>query len=520
MMNPETPSGRSGPDLIRRGVPGYNISMLVALIFAWTSGNWTQYGADNSHSHFQVTKGAITDTPMVKWSYMADGMVECYGPGIADLDGDGHTEVVFGSCAGTVYCLDGATGSLLWSYKTGSDAITAPLIKDFDGDGELDVVMGSFDGRVYCFSAGGAVKWSFDTHGQIWSSPAALDVSGDGRPEVFVGSRSDTLYCLDGPTGSLRWAAPTGHDVGPSSPAIGDVNGDGVPEVLVGCENGPFYCFNATNGVLLWTYMTGGTVWSSPGIIDIGGAKRIVFGSGDGWVYCLTGNGSLDWKYKVGQYTNSSPSFADIDRDGSSEIVIGSSDGLLFCFSADGSVEWTYPVNCDVHRGPAIADINGDGWLEVMSSAHYHDTLNCVFGTTGSLFWSKIVGFDVHDITVADVDDDGCAEVIFGTQAPTTLWVLDDPYGAQDCGTATMESSTDNGIPSLAGFIGGFRLVLPVGSHLDIRLFDPTGRLYFTIYEGYLGPGQHDYAPAVGKGVWFAAIRGEGFRLTGRFIVR
>ncbi len=500
---------------------GYNINMLWAVAFAWTSGNWTQYGADNSHSHFQITKGAITDTPIVKWSFQADGMVECYGPGVADLDGDGHTEVVFGSCAGTVYCLDGSSGSLVWSYKTGSDAITAPLIKDFDGDGELDVVMGSFDGKAYCFSAGGAVKWSFDTHGQIWSSPAALDISGDGRPEVFIGSRSDTLYCLDGPTGSLRWAAPTGgRDIGPSSPAVGDVNGDGLPEVLVGCENGPLHCFNALNGALLWTYMTDGTVWSSPGIIDFDGTKRIIFGSGDGWVYCLTGSGSLDWKYRVGQYTNSSPSFADLDRDGSPEILIGSSDGLLICFAADGSVKWTYPVNCDVHRGPAIADINGDGWLDVLSSAHYHDTLNCMFGTTGSLFWRKVIGYDVHDITVADVDDDGCAEIVFGTQAPTTLWVLDDPYDTRDCGTDITESPGGKEYPSLIGFMGGFRLVLPDRAFLEINIHDPSGRLVANLYTGYLGPGAHDFFPHLKKGVWFPVIKAEDFRLTDRFIVR
>lgn len=493
--------------------------MPIVLLFAWTSGDWTQYGADNWHSHHQLLKGAI-DTPAVKWSFQADGMVECYGPGVADLDRDGRTEVIFGSCAGTVYCLDGATGSLIWSYRTGSDAITAPLIKDFDGDGELDVVMGSFDGKVYCFSAAGAVKWSFDTRDQIWSSPAALDVSGDGRPEVFAGTRRDTLYCLDGPTGSVRWAAALGRDIGPSSPAVGDVNGDGIPEVLVGCENGLLYCFNATNGALLWTFKTEGTVWSSPGIVDVGGTKRIVFGSGDGWVYCLTGHGSLVWKHKVGQYTNSSPSFADLDQDGSLEIVIGSSDGLLSCFSVDGSVKWTYPVNCDVHRGPAIADINGDGWLEVLSSAHYHDTLNCVIGPTGSLAWRKVMGYDVHDITVADVDDDGCAEIIFGTQSPTALWVLDDPYDARGCGSDTPETPAGKDIPFMLGFIGGFRLIVPAPVFLEVNIHDPSGRLVSTLYAGYMSPGGYEFRPQLRRGVWLPVIKGEGFCITGRFVVR
>lgn len=506
--------------MIANSVCGYNIFMLLIVLVAWTSGSWTQYGADNTHSHHQVMRGAITDTPVVKWSFLADGMVECYGPGVADLDGDGRTEIVFGSCAGTVYCLVGATGSLIWSYKTGSDAITSPLIKDFDGDGELEVVMGSFDGKIYCFSAAGAVKWSFDTHDQIWSSPTALDVSGDGRPDVFFGTRHDTLYCLDGPTGALRWAAPVGQDIGPSSPALGDVNGDGIPEVIVGCDNGLLYCFRATDGALLWSFTTGGAVWSSPGIIEFGGAKRIVFGSGDGWVYCLTGRGLLEWKYKVGQYTNSSPSFADLDRDGYLEIVIGSSDGLLFCFSAEGSVKWTYPVNCDVHRGPALADINGDGWLEVLSSAHHHDTLNCVSGASGSLAWRRVMGYDVHDITVADVDDDGCAEVVFGTQSPTALWVLDDPQGARDCGSGVPEALGAKGLPSLNGFIGGFRLAVPTRSWLEINIHDPCGRLVRSLYSGYIDPGEYEFRPSLRKGVWLPVVKGEGFCITGRFLVR
>ncbi|MEO0180400.1 MAG: PQQ-binding-like beta-propeller repeat protein [candidate division WOR-3 bacterium] len=493
--------------------------MLLFVVLSWTVETWTQYGGDNWHSHHQALRGAMTAEPIVKWSCVADHMVESYGPGIADLDGDGHAEVIFGSCAGTIYCLDGASGSLLWSYKTGSDAITAALAMDFDGNGESEVVMGSFDGGAYCFSASGAVKWRFETYGQIWSSPAALDVSGDGNPEVFVGSRSDTLYCVDGPTGTRRWASPVGADIGPSAPAIGDVNLDGIPEVLLGCEDGKLYCFDAFNGSLTWSYQTGGGIWSSPCILVHDGAKRILFGSNDGYFYCLSGYGSLIWRYHLGGYTNSSPSYADLDGDGSVEVLIGNSDGFLFCFGVDGSLKWRFPINCDVHRGPAIADLDGDGFLEVLSSAHHHDTLNCI-RHDGNLAWRKVMGYDVHDITIGDVDGDACAEIVFGTQSPTTLWVLDDPAGTEGCGAEAPENPGATDIPSIMGFPGGFRVLVPYGSFLEVRLYDPTGRLNSLVFSGYLEQGTHEFRPKVAKGVWLPVIRGEGFCISGRFIVR
>jgi outer membrane protein assembly factor BamB len=54
------------------------------------------------------------------------------------------------------------------------------------------------------------------------------------------------------------------------------------------------YALKASNGKKRWTYTTGGRIDSPPTIYR----GRVIFGSADGWVYCLKAdNGDLVWKF-------------------------------------------------------------------------------------------------------------------------------------------------------------------------------------------------------------------------------
>ncbi len=53
------------------------------------------------------------------WPFVTEGFGNVSSPAIADIDGDGFLEIVFGSYDGNVYCVD-PTGQELWrTYVSG-----------------------------------------------------------------------------------------------------------------------------------------------------------------------------------------------------------------------------------------------------------------------------------------------------------------------------------------------------------------------------------------------------------------
>ncbi len=121
------------------------------------------------------------------------------------------------------------------------------------------------------------------------------------------------------------------------------------------------------------------------------------------------------------------PAIADISGDGIPDIVFSTfsggaytAPGALVAISGDGSgTLWSVyaPGGYQVHgsAGVAIGDLEGDGALEICA-AGYDIAVICL-GADGSFRWaagSEIDGYGAPSI--ADLDRDGLAEVIFGRQ--------------------------------------------------------------------------------------------------------
>src|SRR5439155_6084824 len=180
----------------------------------------------------------IHDDPDLKARYPlqvgADGAAS---PAIADLDGDGVGDIVFGTSNGLVYAKH-ADGSNLpgWPVATdalaivagsaayASKAIPTPIraavlasvaIGDIDGDGLLDVVAADVEGKVYAWNHRGKRKPGFpvqvsllySSHAVrdpantvdrfIIASPALADLDGNGSLEVGVSSYAGPAYLLN-----------------------------------------------------------------------------------------------------------------------------------------------------------------------------------------------------------------------------------------------------------------------------------------------------------------------------------
>ena len=310
-------------------------------------------------------------------------------PAIADLDGDGVGDIVFGTSDGLVYAkhADGSdligwpaavdplplhTGST--AYATGSIApprygavLASVAIGDLDGDGLLDVVAADFEGKIYVFDHRGRRKAPFP----VSVNPAFS--SHDAR------DRYNTVH-----------AATIG------SPALADLDGDSKLDIIVASGDRHVYARSATGGLL-------------PGfpVLVVDQSQMVIVDSVHDKLAPRPGVSPFR-----GSKIVNSPAIGDIDHDGTPDIVVGTNEeydetpnfsatsstasalaqsGLLtpansrvYAIHNDGinhpggpllagwpakiallNAELLPDVGEGINASPALADVDGDSQLEV-----------------------------------------------------------------------------------------------------------------------------------------------------------
>ena len=172
----------------------------------------------------------------------------------ADLDGDGHPDIITSNWEGRSLSILRGDGKGGFSPAGGKRVAVAPApfglaIGDFNGDHHLDIAVAHYSGHADDPGRNGLSILYGDGKGNFalaGGSPfpvgnypttlAAGDLNGDGIDDIALPNHLDntvTIY-LGGKNG-LKQAAgspmPVGH--GPGGVAIGDLNGDGKPDLLV-----------------------------------------------------------------------------------------------------------------------------------------------------------------------------------------------------------------------------------------------------------------------------------------------
>ena len=174
--------------------------------------------------NFYKGNGDGTFQPPVQSS---PGIPYLFSSAVADLNGDGHLDLIFGTYSAIYVLLGNGDGTFqqVQTYPVpNSGGINALVVADFNGDGHLDVaVAGSNDAVVFPGNGDGTLgaPQSFATgfRGQT-SYVHAADLNHDGKPDLVysVGIRENNYYyvaLLNGTSGSspthLLWTNTNGE---------------------------------------------------------------------------------------------------------------------------------------------------------------------------------------------------------------------------------------------------------------------------------------------------------------------
>ncbi len=287
-----------------------------------------------------------------------------------DYNGDGVVDVL--ACAGDdaddtgpnrAYCLDGVTGISIWEFTLGGPVFAVIGVEDFTGDGQPDAVAGASNadetqGRAYGLDgANGSLKWTFIAPGSsVWALAQIDDITADGVRDVIVGDFSaGSVHGLDARTGGQQYVGG-GFGLITRFEVLDDVNGDGHPDIVPGHLGTTLRVVDGQTGNAIWSK----TLADKPSVV-----ARIADLSGDGindvvvgtlfsnnYAYFLDGvDGLTLHSINYGTPIDAIAAIPDIVGDGTMEMIVGGRNGLLTCYS--GGVE----TDCNGNGVPDWQDI-------------------------------------------------------------------------------------------------------------------------------------------------------------------
>lgn len=221
---------------------------------------------NGSASAYRVV-GFDSQTLSPIWSYNV-GSTNGGGKELMRYDVDGETaDVIVGTYTnlgggGTVYRIDGATGTQVWAFTVNRAVMQLSLIKDVNNDGLDDILVSILDtdiaggpGIFYCLSgATGQPVWNVTLGDATYSARAIVDVSGDGFNDAVVACRNDSLYALDGKDGAIlmRYGVNSGELQGATAVyTISDLDNNGSDEILVASDGGQVIALSGGTGTLV-----------------------------------------------------------------------------------------------------------------------------------------------------------------------------------------------------------------------------------------------------------------------------
>jgi len=298
-----------------------------------------------------VTAVASDGAILPGWPVMSDepvGLLPPTAAAVADLDGDGRAEVIFGH-GHSLYTLHG-DGQRMWRNQVEGYFKEAPVVCDLDGDGQLEVINSTdqFLGqaRLYIWrSDGQPFPGSPILLQEFYASSPAVCQQADGTLLAVGGGNGYTgtggsLYlfaCRPGQI-QLQWQREIGqHPI--SKPTFADLDGDGSMEIVGGTYTPSVYAVRASDGRFVpgWPQPVHGSVFTSPAVLRYQGLSMILAVALNGTLYAWDNQGQSLWTVEVEPNAIDHITLADINSDGQIEAILGVNGGVMV-ISLDGTI--------------------------------------------------------------------------------------------------------------------------------------------------------------------------------------
>lgn len=447
--------------------------MLIFLLFLPASVQ-AQGGENPLYLPF-VSRGL--SAPQLKWAYGG-----CYSswcetgwyssPAVMNIDGDPQGEII--ASAYTLWALDGESGELEWRVDpSGGRTWPGIVLADLDRDGTTEIVIAQGNSWVTVYTLSGALKWERKILNLTPQHPdpelrglLVADLDGNNSSlEVVVSSaiRSSTSTWVLESNGNPRagWPQITSQNSGYAWGVFNDntsaanLSGDSRLELIVPTDVHYILGLHPDGsplGVNVSAFPNHDVkVWGRIGVWE---DMNIEIRS---WGECQAGQPRSE-NYRP-NFANSPASIGDLNNDGQLEIVVVgnvydcSKDPYEsryygpFIFNADrtrfnsSGFDWRStpidtgaPLSEDYNLiesalpNPVLADLDGDGFKEILF-ASYDGRLHAFWlDKTEHGSWPYSVYEPAEgsyrfasEPAVADLDNDGLAEVIFAS------WPQKDP---------------------------------------------------------------------------------------------
>ncbi len=420
-----------------------------------------------------------------------------------------------------------ASGASAWSYVTPGVYPSGLKAADVDSDGSVEViyVTGTTPVRIGCLSATGILKWSDANALGIHAYPAIANVDADPELEIFTYGNPGTIRSYDG-FAELEFSVGVGvgwefHQG--AAPVLGDLDGDGAIEVILFTwpieeANSAILCLDAGSGALKCESSLGDQtdLFVTPCLMDVDGdgpmevllnhAERALQHGWANYRTCIEASGEPRWSEQLccTYYTEYPGAAGDLSGDGRVEFVGSNSHGI-YTIDGDGNEGWRYEQEPAGISGVALADLDADGDLQALTS--FGGSVRC-FDEGGSLAWFFDTGGNLaYEPTIADLDDDGTAEVVVVTNTAGMIALATHqslrgagwpPYRGNNANTGSVAS--DPAAVSVA-----------VVEPLTIRMTSATGGLPLRFeVAAPIGPGIYSMFDVLGRAVWSAPFVSGG----------
>jgi outer membrane protein assembly factor BamB len=296
---------------------------------------------------------ALRSDGSLKWRFRTRGVIDS-AAALPDAGDEAPPTVLVPSGDGNLYCLHCDTGDVIWTV----DARLAPRAgynNWWEGNVALGpkgtIYAGNTNFNYYAIDPGGTLKWTYETGANAWSAAA---ISDDGT--IFWGSNDTFVHAVE-PDGERKWRRRTLGLIAASA-AIGS---DGM--VYIGSFDSHLYALDPKRGRVRWKFKTQDHVYSSAAISvnSQGTTDAIVFGSTDGYVYAVSPQGKLLWRYNTGAPIRSSPVLGRKPPGQEGWIVyVASGNGKLYALDAMiGRRRWSYDTTPDYAPLRDRNDLNG-----------------------------------------------------------------------------------------------------------------------------------------------------------------